>query len=82
MFVMGGLNSERGAKFPRKYGPRVAYLQGNLARGGTNFWEGGGQISCVTVNTTQKPRLQNYFLFDIHTAAMHNLLKSQLGKKY
>ena len=28
------------------------------------------------VNTTQKPILQDYFLFDIYIAAMRNLLKS------
>ena len=38
MFVKGGQISERGAKFPSKYGPRGGpYFLGNLARGGPYF---------------------------------------------
>ena len=46
MFVKGGQISERGAKFPRKYGPRGGHISQEIWPGGTIFW--GGQISWDT----------------------------------
>ena len=46
MFVKGAQISERGTKFPRKYGPREAKLPRKFGPGGPNFR--GGQISCDT----------------------------------
>ena len=46
MFVKGGQISERGAKFPRKYGPREG--------GGQIFFGGRGEISCDTGGTRVK----------------------------